>query len=231
VALLHLVRPGTSGVFNTVHVTGAIHVGGGSGPGLGQTITMPIVGSTRGPVWGDGIYTDDSSWASAAVHAGVVQAGELAFVRVTGLPGQDSYSASSRNGVESEAYGPWGRSFRIERIQAPWSQTGDTYRLEGDHPGLTAMLMRALEGKIGAALIVEVVGGPDGPVWGTDVYTHDSSIAAAATHAGVLAIGERGFVKVTVLPGQNRYVGSERNGVVSQGFGSFGGSFRVERAN
>ena len=91
--------------------------------------------------------------------------------------------------------------------------------------------MRSLEGRVGATLTVDAVGESDGPVWGTDVYTSDSAIAAAATHAGVLRLGEHGVVKITVLPGQKEYVGSERNGVVSEGFGSWGSSFRVERVN
>ena len=74
----------------------------------------------------------------------------------------------------------------------------------------------------------EVVGS-DGTVWGTDVYTDDSSIAAAAVHAGLVKVGERGLVKVTLLPGQEKYAGSERNGLTSGSYDTWGGSFRVER--
>jgi len=77
---------------------------------------------------------------------------------------------------------------------------------------------------------VEVTGTTTGDVWGTDVYTDDSSIAAAAVHAGVLKAGERGSVKITILPGRDRYEASERNGVKSEAFAKYEGSFKVERA-
>ena len=39
-------------------------------------------------------------------------------------------------------------------------------------------------------LVCEVTGSSQGTVWGTDLYTDDSSIPAAAVHAGVLKDGE-----------------------------------------
>ena len=41
---------------------------------------------------------------------------------------------------------------------------------------------------------------------------------------------ERGFVKVTILPGRDQYPGSAQNGVTTDTFGAWGGSFSVERA-
>jgi hypothetical protein len=49
-------------------------------------------------------------------------------------------------------------------------------------------------------------------------------------HAGLLRPGEFGFVKITLLPGQPRYDGSAQNGVTSESYGAWDGSFRVERA-
>src|SRR5262249_15208636 len=54
-----------------------------------------------------------------------------------------------------------------------------------------------------------------GSVWGTDIYTDDSPLAAVAVHAGVLQVGQKGVVKVTILPGQQSYTGSTRNGVTT----------------
>jgi len=65
-------------------------------------------------------------------------------------------------------------------------------------------------------------------VWGTDVYTDDSSVAAAAVHAGLLKVGERGRIKVTMLPGQDSYPGTTRNGVTSAEWASWDGSFKLE---
>jgi hypothetical protein len=75
---------------------------------------------------------------------------------------------------------------------------------------------------------VEVVGTNTGSLWGTDVYTDDSSVALAAVHAGLLKVGERGLVQVTLLAGQNSYQGSTRNGVSSSSYGAWAGSFKVE---
>ena len=71
----------------------------------------------------------------------------------------------------------------------------------------------------------------DGGVWGSDLYTSDSSAPAAAVHAGILKPGERGTVKITALPGQESYRGETRNGVTSQPWESWGSSFKVEKAD
>ena len=86
-----------------------------------------------------------------------------------------------------------------------------------------------LRGYVGATVTLEIVGAT-GDVWGSDVYTDDSSIAAAAVHAGILKIGERGLVTITIAAGQESYSGSTRNGIASQNYGHFDGSFKIARA-
>jgi hypothetical protein len=61
-------------------------------------------------------------------------------------------------------------------------------------------------------------------VWGTDVYTDDSSICAAAQHAGLLR-GASTTVTLRVRDGRDGYVGSSRNGIASSAWGRWGGSF------
>ncbi len=68
-------------------------------------------------------------------------------------------------------------------------------------------------------------GGSDTGVWGTDVYTDDSSIGAAAVHAGVITFAAGGTVTIRILPGQSSYLGSTRNGVVSLDYTDWDGSF------
>ena len=82
--------------------------------------------------------------------------------------------------------------------------------------------------KRGQALYFRVTGGPFGSVWGTDVYTDDSTLAAAAVHAGALQNGQTGIVKVTPLPGRDSYPGSTRNGLTTSDWGTYSGSYRVE---
>ena len=65
-------------------------------------------------------------------------------------------------------------------------------------------------------------------VWGSNPYTADSHVATAAVHAGVLRPGESGVVFVTILPGQQLYPGSIKNGVNSRPWNSFGLSYRIQ---
>ncbi len=51
-------------------------------------------------------------------------------------------------------------------------------------------------------------------VWGTDVYTDDSTICTAARHAGVID-SSGGEFRLLMLEGQDSYDGSDRNGVVT----------------
>lgn len=83
--------------------------------------------------------------------------------------------------------------------------------------------------QIGASYYFRVTGVADGPLWGTDIYTGDSLLGAAAVHAGALAIDESGIVKVTVEKPLQQYSGSTRHGVTSHEFGAFGTAYRVAR--
>ncbi len=64
-----------------------------------------------------------------------------------------------------------------------------------------------------------------GTVYGTDVYTDDSSICSAAVHAGLITARDGGKVIIRIRPGENSYIASDRNGVRSNGYGGWGGSF------
>ncbi len=62
-------------------------------------------------------------------------------------------------------------------------------------------------------------------VWGTDVYTDDSSICNAAVHSGLITTRNGGQVTIRIRPGARSYNGTTRNGVNSLNYGSWGGSF------
>jgi LCCL domain len=64
-------------------------------------------------------------------------------------------------------------------------------------------------------------------VWGTRVYTDDSSVCTAAVHAGLITVAEGGLVTIEHLPGQSSYTGSVANGVTSVSWGAWGGSFQL----
>ncbi len=86
--------------------------------------------------------------------------------------------------------------------------------------------------EVGTVFYYRVTGnGAYGGVWGTDIYTFDSYIAAAAVHVGAVQSGETGIVKMTVMPGQESYEGTERYGVTSGGYGNYALSYRIEAAS
>ena len=81
----------------------------------------------------------------------------------------------------------------------------------------------------GTTYYFRVTGAIDGSVWGTDVYTGDSVLAAAAVHAGVVKPGETAVVRITVMSPLALYHGSVRNGVTSHDYGRFGSAYGVDR--
>ena len=70
-------------------------------------------------------------------------------------------------------------------------------------------------------------GGEPSTIWGTDVYTDDSSICTAAVHAGVITLAKGGPVVIEIRAGQDSYTGSDRNGITSDDYGQWAGSYVV----
>jgi hypothetical protein len=93
-------------------------------------------------------------------------------------------------------------------IEATWSKTS-----------------RSLNGAIGKRFTLHFPPGNPGVVWGTNVYTDDSSIGGAAVHAGLISKTSGGIVTIEIRTGQSSYTGSVRNGVATQNWGTWGGSF------
>jgi len=83
----------------------------------GKIFSLTLKGSRGGKIWGSDIYTYDSDLATAAVHAGALDVGETGTILITMLPGQESYSGSTRNGISSKDYTSWHASYRIERLE------------------------------------------------------------------------------------------------------------------
>lgn len=83
-------------------------------------------------------------------------------------------------------------------------------------------------GQNGETFNFNVMGRTNGSVWGSGIYTDDSDLGTAAVHAGLLQPWQQGVVRVTILPGRPGYEASERNGVRTQDFGVWQGSYRLE---
>jgi len=68
-------------------------------------------------------------------------------------------------------------------------------------------------------------GGEPHIVWGTDIYTDDSSVCTAAVHLGEITLEDGGSVTIEIADGQDSYDGSERNGVTTSDYAAWPGSF------
>jgi hypothetical protein len=169
-------------------------------------------------IWGTDVYTDDSSVCTAAVHAGLIVLNTGGNVTIEIRPGQDSYTPSTRNRVRSDAHGPWTGSFvftgerssgvRARSTTTDWNTTAANHR-----------------GHIGQRFSYSCPGnGEPGNVWGSGIYTDDSSVCTAAVHHG--SIGwNGGSVAIEIRPGQSSYRGSTSHRVESKSYGAFSGSF------
>lgn len=70
-------------------------------------------------------------------------------------------------------------------------------------------------------------GGPAAVVWGSDVYTDDSSICTAAVHAGAITLEEGGEVVIEMRAGETSYRGTTTNGIRTEPRGAWDGSFVI----
>lgn len=172
-------------------------------------------------VWGTDSYTDDSSICSAAVHAGLITARDGGVVTLRIHPGYSSYAGTNRNGVKTQSYGSWSGSFAFLNTQGvPISNKPTVPSIAW---GNTATELR---GRLEQDFSFSCPGsGRIGSVWGTDLYTDDSSICSAAVHAGQITARDGGTVTIRIRPGYDSYAGTNRNGVKSSSYGSWRGSF------
>jgi hypothetical protein len=68
-------------------------------------------------------------------------------------------------------------------------------------------------------------GGVPGSVWGTDIYTDDSSVCSAAVHLGLITEATGGTVVIQISDGLDAYEGSTANGITSSSYPAWSGSF------
>ena len=159
------------------------------------------------------------------------------------VDGQSHYLGRTRGGVESLPYGPFPGSYRIELVRLltsvpntssrPFAVDRKSTRTRRamaiyDASGMSGSPgLYNLREHVGKAYTVNVIGNTQGIVWGTDVYTDDSNLGAAAVHAGLLATWfEQGLLEVTIIPGQTNYSGTTQRRFMSSSYSrSWPGSF------
>jgi LCCL domain len=192
---------------------------------IGKVFYYNVTGAAAGgAIYGTDVFLSGSVLAAAAVHSGVLKDGQRGVVKVTILPGQQTYTATTRNGVASNAAGAGTVSFKVERTYG--FLTSSSTKVLPD-PGM----LTAYRGQNGKTFLFEVTGTTDRSVAGTDIYTDDSGLSTAAVHAGALRSGQTAIVRVTILAGQETYTGSTRHGVTTIQSTAYPGSFKVERAS
>jgi len=84
-------------------------------------------------------------------------------------------------------------------------------------------------GQIGKSFFFHVTGAAAGSLWGTDIYTTDSTLAAAAVHCGILKPGQTGVVKVTITASPPAFTGSTRHGLTSSNYGQYPAAYKVSK--
>jgi hypothetical protein len=189
----------------------------------------------QGSVYGTGVYTADTSICRAGIHAGAIPA-EGGTVTVLLQPGRPAYRGSEQNGIKSRDYGKYSRSFAIVTAgRAPVASGTATSAAAAPAGGAGSELIEAgcsfdarqLTSKARTPLRVACPAGCDeGSIYGTGVYTADSSICRAGVHSGVIP-ESGGVVTITLEPGRPAYRGSEQNGIKSRDYGKYSSSFAV----
>lgn len=87
---------------------------------------------------------------------------------------------------------------------------------------------REFRGQTGAQLTFNCpADGTADLIWGTAVYTDDSSICTAGVHVGAITLDGGGQVTIEIRPAESSYRSTMRNGITSASYGSYGGSFIV----
>jgi len=87
--------------------------------------------------------------------------------------------------------------------------------------------MHGLCETVGTTYYFRVTGVTEGQLWGTDIYSGDSTIGAAAVHAGLLKPGETDFLRVIVVTPPEKFPGTVRNGVTSTEYGRYQYAWRL----
>jgi hypothetical protein len=192
----------------------------------GQTFTLACSpGGAAHAVWGSDIYTADSSICTAGVHSGLITYQQGGAVTIELRPGRSIYGCSEKNGVTTSPFGSYQHSFVFKTPNTE----AVVREAEDQTPVLWNTSASALSVENGKTYKFKCPsGGKESSVWGTDIYTLDSSICNAAVHAGKFASESGGSVTIELRPGESAYKGSTRNGIKTNDYGEYGQSFVVK---
>ncbi len=187
--------------------------------GQALSFVCPASDGSKANLYGTDTYTDDSPICAAAIHAGVLEAGRAGIVTILIGDGAKSFKGSERNRIVSHDYGALGHSYSFVQDGEPGSISWKTV-WNGIPDDFTDPIVVSCppEGDASRA------------IWGTDVYTRDSTICVAAAHTGSITPEKGGLVTVRRAPAPKEYPGTERYRVTSQRWGSSADAFTVAAA-
>lgn len=167
-------------------------------------------GAFFGAVWGAGPFTADSDICTAARFSGLIGE-EGGTVTLGSTAGMDSYEAATANGITTSAWGAYGESFQFIKAAASGLPECDRFPAAASSHACTC-----------------AAGFYQGAVWGSDPYTADSYLCAAALHAGIFG-PDGGALEAVSVTGLERFSGSLNNGVTSSSWGSYSSAITFNR--
>jgi hypothetical protein len=176
----------------------------------------------KGLIYGTIIYSFDSLACLASIHSGVVKANQGGMMLLKALPGMTFYQGTLQYGLQSTSIDKSDYSFQVE--EAPPVITIDC-KISASTPQFA--------GTLGMKFLVrcpENCSKTAHYVFGSNLYSGDSSICQAAIHAG--ALNDRGGeVQFMIEPGEKLYFRKRAFGIESKERDSYVKSIRFFNAN
>jgi hypothetical protein len=171
------------------------------------------------------------------VHVGLISLERGGLVTIEIRPGREIYGSTTRNSVKSNNFGVWNRSFVILSSNA--SQYGSSKdsishrpTSDGDSSDITPIEWDTnaggFKGEEGQTYKFRCpADGSAKSIYGSDVYTDDSSICTAGVHAGLISLERGGLVTIEFRPGRSTYGSTTRHGIKSDNYGEWARSFVI----
>jgi hypothetical protein len=141
-------------------------------------------------------------------------------MKLTGKIGVSALKATGSSSGEVQV--------KLADVRAIRSLTANTEDEVKNAPAAPASFVE-LQNQVGKSFHFTLTGVNNGTVWGSDVYTSDSTPGMAAVHAGVLKVGQTRIVKVTIVAPPPAFEGTTRNGITTHPYGAWPGAFKFSK--
>ena len=180
------------------------------------------IGRTMAAIGTDN-YSNQSKICTSALHSGIISR-DGGFITIRIDPGQEFYTSTERNGIESVngratdiSFSFVSESVKNQSTVAAVNQSSERTEL-GWKSTLQNLGLDESE-NIGREFNFECTPAPEHigrtmAAIGTDNYSNQSKICTSALHAGIIS-RDGGFVTIQIDPGREFYTSTERNGVES----------------